>query len=113
MLALKAATWSNCQAAGSFQRPEPRVLVTAGFAPNISMPNVTGKVAAAVRDDQRGRTRWIAGKIPPFPQEAIDPPPCSAIGVTPWPIDLAILPSVCTTGPNRMTVLFGRSYGFL
>jgi hypothetical protein len=34
MLALKAATWSNCEAAGSFQRPEPRVLVTAGFAAN-------------------------------------------------------------------------------
>ena len=39
--ALTSATWSNCQAAGSFQRPKPRVVVTAGFAPNISLPNVT------------------------------------------------------------------------
>jgi len=41
MTAFVAITWANCQAAGSFQRPEPRPLVTAGIAPSISMPNVT------------------------------------------------------------------------
>jgi len=36
-----AITSADCQAAGSFQRPEPRTLVTAGIAPSISMPNLT------------------------------------------------------------------------
>jgi len=38
-----AATSATCLAAGSFQRQEPRVLVTAGIAPSISMPKVTAK----------------------------------------------------------------------
>jgi hypothetical protein len=43
-LSMTAIASSNCQAAGSFQKPEPRTVVTAGVAPslpNISMPNVT------------------------------------------------------------------------
>jgi hypothetical protein len=38
--ALTAATWSSCEAVGSFRRPEPRPLVTAGVAPSISAPNL-------------------------------------------------------------------------
>jgi hypothetical protein len=42
--AFTAITWVNCQAAGSFQRAEPRVILTAGFAPSlpsVSMPNMS------------------------------------------------------------------------
>ena len=38
---LTAATSTNCLAAGSFQKPEPRSLITADFAPSISTANVT------------------------------------------------------------------------
>jgi len=42
--ALTTGRWSNSNAAGSIQRPEPRSVVTAGIAPSlpgISMPNVS------------------------------------------------------------------------
>jgi hypothetical protein len=44
ILTMTAIASSNCYAAGSFQKPEPRVVVTAGIAPSlpaISMPHVT------------------------------------------------------------------------
>ena len=44
--AFTATSWSDCQAAGSFQKPEPRTVVTAGIAPSlpsISMPNLSAK----------------------------------------------------------------------
>ena len=49
--------------------------------------------------------RWILGKIPLFPQRAIDLSLCSATGVSTWPIDRAILPSVCPTGIEPDDVL--------
>jgi hypothetical protein len=46
VIAFTVPTWSSCQAIGSFRRPEPRPLVTAGIAPplpSISMPNVSAR----------------------------------------------------------------------
>ena len=43
-LSMTAIASSNCDAAGSFQKPERRSVVTAGVAPSlpsIPMPNVT------------------------------------------------------------------------
>jgi hypothetical protein len=57
-MVLTAATWSDSNAAGSFQKPEPRVVVTAGVAPSlpsISMPNVTAR--DLVGGCGRGRVR--------------------------------------------------------
>jgi hypothetical protein len=39
VVTLFAATSSTCQAAGSFQKPEPRV-VKAGMMPSISVPSI-------------------------------------------------------------------------
>jgi hypothetical protein len=42
--AVTAIASSNCYAAGSFQKPEPRTVVTAGVAPalpSVALPNVT------------------------------------------------------------------------
>jgi hypothetical protein len=46
VLALTVTASTNSEAAGSFQKPEPRTVVTAGIAPSlpsISMPNVSAK----------------------------------------------------------------------
>jgi hypothetical protein len=56
--AMTAIASSNCYAAGSFQKPEPRTLVTAGVAPalpTVSMPNVTAR--DLVGGCGRGRVR--------------------------------------------------------
>jgi hypothetical protein len=56
--AFTTTSWSDCQAAGSFQRPEPRAVVTAGIAPSlpsISMPNLSAK--DLVGGCGRGRVR--------------------------------------------------------
>jgi hypothetical protein len=52
--------WTECQAVGSFQRPAPRPLVTAGIAPplpTITLPNVSAR--DFVGDCGRGRIRDI------------------------------------------------------
>jgi hypothetical protein len=46
VLALTVVATTNSEAAGSFQRPDPRPVVTAGIAPSlpsISMPNLSAK----------------------------------------------------------------------
>jgi hypothetical protein len=44
VLTLAAITWSNCQAAGSFQtKPAFSKVVTAGFAPTVTLPNVSAR----------------------------------------------------------------------
>jgi hypothetical protein len=58
VVALTIPTWSSSQAIGSFRRPEPRPLVTAGIAPSlpsISMPDVSAN--DLVGGCGRGRVR--------------------------------------------------------
>jgi hypothetical protein len=58
ILVATATTWSSCQAAGSFQKPEPRPLVMAGFAPSlptIKMPKLSA--TDLVGGCGRGRVR--------------------------------------------------------
>ena len=46
VLALTVIATTNSEAVGSFQKPEPRTVVTAGIAPSlpsISMPNLSAK----------------------------------------------------------------------
>ena len=68
ILALTAIASSNCYAAGSFQKPEPRI-VTAGIAPTlpgVSMPHFTagdlvgGCGRGRIRDPQMLSCRGLA-----------------------------------------------------
>jgi hypothetical protein len=57
MMAVTVPAWTECQAVGSFKRPDPRPLVTAGIAPPL--PTITLPVVSA-RDFAgcgRGRIR--------------------------------------------------------
>jgi hypothetical protein len=56
--AVTAIASSNCYAGGTFRRPEPRPLVTAGVAhslPSVSMPEITAR--DLVGGCGRGRVR--------------------------------------------------------
>ena len=54
-LAFSAPTWSNCQAAGSFQKPAAPTVVTAGISPTIRAPDISER--DLVGGCGRGRTR--------------------------------------------------------
>jgi hypothetical protein len=45
VMAFAATTWSNCQAAGSYQTkpPFPKEVVTAGIAPTVTVPNISAR----------------------------------------------------------------------
>jgi hypothetical protein len=56
--AVTAIASSNCYAVGSFQKPQPRTVVTAGVAaslPSVSMPEITAR--DLVGGCGRGRVR--------------------------------------------------------
>jgi hypothetical protein len=55
VLAFTAPTWSNCQAAGSFQKPAAPTVVTAGILPSIRTPDVSAR--DLVGGCGRGRVR--------------------------------------------------------
>jgi hypothetical protein len=55
--AFSVAGWSTCQAAGSYQRPEPRAVVQAGM-PSVPLPSISHVTAGdLVGGCGRGRVR--------------------------------------------------------